>query len=77
MNIAAAADMPQSEMDLWAAVRSYLNLEAPLAAVLRRPYRFLRPATSQVQPATKASTVLQFPPQRVQHELRQHDQEQQ
>lgn len=59
MSIATAATgIPQSEQDLWSAVRSYLNLQVPLAAVLRRPYAFLRPGE---QPAGRPdSTVLPF-----------------
>lgn len=53
--------MPQAEVDLWSALRSYLNLQAPLAAVLRRPYSFMRQEEkSQGESASPKATVLQF-----------------
>ncbi len=60
MIITAATGMPQSEMDVWATVRSYLNLQVPLAAVLRRPYSFLRQGGDESLPAAPVTNVLKF-----------------
>lgn len=62
MTIATAPlDMPQSEQDVWSALRSYLNLQVPLAAVLRRPYSFLNQGDRpQEEQGGRSATVLQF-----------------
>lgn len=64
MNIATAAAVTQkSEQDVWASLRSYLNLQVPLAAVLRRPYAFIRQGAGQGQGSKftgPGATVLPF-----------------
>ncbi|WP_267122701.1 hypothetical protein [Xanthomonas sacchari] len=78
MNIATAAPgMTQSDRDLWAALRSYLDLQVPLAAVLRRPYAFLRQGVAQPRPTASESKVLNFPLSRASNQQSQQDQEQQ
>lgn len=50
--------MTPAEVGLWDALRAYLNLPVPLAAVLRCPYAFLRPAGSAPESVRASATIL-------------------
>jgi hypothetical protein len=59
MHITATAhDMTSAEVGLWDALRNYLNLPVPLAAVLRRPYAFLRQGDAPPAGANRTSATI-------------------
>lgn len=59
MHITATAHhMTPAEVGVWDSLRSYLNLPVPLAAVLRRPYAFLRQGNSPAVTARGSADVL-------------------